>query len=182
MVVYSTVSSFLGKDHTMIFSFPGSICFSREHSSTSACGTSGGRLYQPTRRDSCKIDRLNSPPQPTHRKNPAVWHPPRPQGLGTNNTQDQKHLPLGASKGERSAWNVLFVQVKKKTQNQKPCSSWEATHIFSAAFGTILYLHLNQHPWNRVESRFESQESLENILRCEPNFSYLIWPERWEMP
>lgn len=64
---------------------------------------------------------------------------------------------------------------------EKPHSSQEATHIFSAAFSTILYLHLNQYPWNRVEPRFESQKSFENIFLSEPNFSYLIWLERWEM-
>lgn len=53
-----------------------------------------------------------------------------PLGLGTNNGQDQKHSPLGPSKGKRSVWNVLLVQVKE------PCTSWEATHIF---FSCIQY-------------------------------------------
>lgn len=64
---------------------------------------------------------------------------------------------------------------------EKPHPRREATHIFSAAFSTILYLHLNQYPRTRVESRFESQESFENIFLTKPNFSYLIWLERWEM-
>lgn len=65
-------------------------------------------------RDSSK---RSSPPWPTHGK------------MQLFDPSGQKHSPLGANKGKGSAWNILFVQVKKK-KKKVPCSSWEIHPYF----------------------------------------------------